>query len=140
MKIDPAVHQQGYGQNTPFSVNWPDPTSGMPNPWLNQATPDAIIPRVDILDTGSAIIYVYDLCGADGNRINLEVSASEVALTAPMAALTKYPDAAYIYQERQKGTYTRLLKPPANVDLDNLTADFENGILTLSFPKKALKT
>ncbi|MHB1042119.1 MAG: Hsp20/alpha crystallin family protein [Eubacteriales bacterium] len=43
--------------------------------------------------------------------------------------------AVYHYQERLKGNYARILAPPANVNTGELTANYENGILEVVFPK-----
>ena len=46
----------------------------------------------------------------------------------------------YLRRERRYGSFTRQLTLPMAVDTNNVTATFENGILTLEMPKKeALK-
>lgn len=137
MKSDPSI-QEGQGHSYPLMSGWPYFTSAMPNPWLGQSAVGTIMPRMDVIETDSSIVYIYDLAGTDGNQLNLEVSASEIALTAPVSASGKYSNASYIYQERPKGSYVRLLVPPAGVNLDEVKADFQNGILEVTFPKLSI--
>lgn len=139
MNIDPVI-QGNQSHSYPLMSGWPYFTSAMPSPWLGQSAAGTIIPRLDIIETDTAIIYIYELAGADGTQLNLEVSSSEVALTAPLAVANKYPNASYIYQERPKGSYTRIVMPPAGVNLDEVRADFQNGILEVTFPKHIKKS
>jgi len=139
MNIDPAG-RGNQGHSYPLMSGWPYFTSAMPNPWLGQNTMGTIIPKMDVIETDSSIIYIYDLPGADGSQLNLEVSESEVALTVPVAVTGKYSNASYIYQERPKGSYVRLLMPPAGVNVDEVKADFQNGIMEVVFPKLPKKS
>lgn len=134
MKIDPST-QENLSNSYPLMSGWPYYTSAMPNPWLGQNMTGTIIPRIDVIETDSSIVFIYDLAGVDGSQINLEVSSSEVAVAAPLATNAGHPNAYYIYQERPKGAYVRLLAPPAGVNLDEVKADFKNGILEVVFPK-----
>lgn len=96
----------------------------------------SVLPRVDILDTEAHVIYLFELPGAEPDKLSLEISPSEVALNAPMETTARFERAAFLYQERPKGTYARLLTPPPNVDLDNVSADYRYGLLEVRFPKK----
>jgi len=128
---DPSIQEE---QNSyPLMSGWPFSTSAMPNPWL-QNTTGTIIPRIDIIETDSSIVYIYDLAGTDGSRLNLEVSKYEINVAAPMIQ-SKQSNARYIYQERPKGQYERLLISPRNVNIDEVEADFKDGILEVKFPK-----
>lgn len=134
MKNEP-LNQGGQSNSYPLMSGWPYFTSAMPNPWLGQNAAGTIIPRMDIIETDSSIVYIYDLAGADGSQLNLEVSRTDVAITAPIGSSPRHPNATFIYQERPKGTYCRLLAPPAGVNTDEVSADFQNGILEVTFPK-----
>jgi len=131
MNNDPAIQEER--NSYPLMSGWPYPTSAMPNPWL-QNTAGTIIPKVDIIETDSSFIYIYDLAGADGSQLDLEVSELEIAVAAPMAQ-PQQSNARYIYQERPKGVYGRMLIPPKNVNIDEVKADFKDGVLEVKFPK-----
>ncbi|MDF9407300.1 MAG: Spore protein SP21 [Pelotomaculum sp. PtaB.Bin013] len=131
MNKDPSIQEE---QNSyPLMSGWPFSTSAMPNPWLQYVT-GTIIPKVDIIENDSSIIYIYDLAGADSSKLNLEVSEFEVVITAPVVP-SQQPNIQYIYQERPKGRYERILLPPKNVNIEGIKADFKDGILEVKFPK-----
>lgn len=134
MNSDPAIQEETHSY--PLMSGWPYMTSAMPDQRFGPQAVGTIIPRVDILETDSSVVYVCDLSGADSSQLNLEISALEIAIYAPLTTPAgKHPGAKYIYQERPVGSYTRLLAPPANVDLDEVKADFTNGLLEINFPK-----
>ncbi|OPY59099.1 MAG: Spore protein SP21 [Pelotomaculum sp. PtaU1.Bin035] len=135
MNSDPTILAEE-SHSYPLMSGWPYSTSAMPGPWFGQNPVGAIIPKVDIIETDSSVIYIFDLAGADSSKIELEISASEISIKAPVATPdNKHLNDRYIYQERPKGTYARLLAPPANVNLDEVKADFKDGILKVNFPK-----
>lgn len=101
------------------------------------SVPATIMPRVDIIDTGDQVVYLMDVAGADPDKLVLEISPSEVALSGPVS--DKIPQGTPLYAERPRGTYARLLALPRDVDHDGVTADLTNGVLVVRFNKKGTK-
>lgn len=139
MNSDPAI-QEEQNHSYPLTSGRPYMTSAMPDPLIGQK--GNMIPRVNIMETDSSIIYYCDLAGADGSKLSLEISALEITIHAPAPSpAAKHPNARYIYQERPGNSYARLLVTPANVDLDQVEANFNNnGILEIIFPKLSPKS
>ncbi|MDD3653091.1 MAG: Hsp20/alpha crystallin family protein [Desulfotomaculaceae bacterium] len=138
MNGDPVIQEE---QNSyPLMSGGPYMTSAMPNTLIGQK--GTVIPRVNIIETDSSIIYYCDLAGADGSKLNLEISKFETAINAPAPnPAEKHPNARYIYQERPNGYYARILVTPANVSIDEVEANFNNsGILEIIFPKLSPKS
>ncbi|CAN0468407.1 unnamed protein product, partial [Discosporangium mesarthrocarpum] len=42
----------------------------------------------------------------------------------------------YHFAERSYGKFSRSIRLPENTDMDNANADYSNGVLHLTFPKK----
>ena len=123
----------------PLMSGCPCSTSAMPNPWLGQAGAMNVIPKVDILENETSVVYLFEMAGADKSQLNLEVSKSEVAVSAPVAINARHNCSVRHYQERTSGNYARILATPPNVNTEDITANFENGILEVIFPKIDLK-
>ncbi len=94
----------------------------------------AVLPRVDVLETDAEFIYVFEVPGPEPDQINVEVSAREIALTGPES--TASPASRYHYLERPQGRYMRLLRTPPNVNTNDATARYRYGELELHLPKK----
>ncbi len=120
----------------PLMGGWSSSTSAMPNPWHERAIPNSTFPRVDILENESSVIYLFELPGADAQKLNLEVSATEIYLTAPLAIKKHYENARFIYRERPGSDYSRVLSIPRGAVIDDIKADYHNGILEVVIPKQ----
>jgi len=94
-----------------------------------------LVPRLDVLDTQEEVIYLLELPGTDEDRIDLEVSKTELLLSAPVIS-DQYDKAVFLYQERVPGSYYRQVAVPAQVNADQVQANYANGILEVRFPKK----
>lgn len=94
-----------------------------------------LVPRLDVLDTQEEVIYLLELPGTDEDRIDLEVSTSELLLSAPVIS-EQYDKAVFLYQERVPGSYYRQVAVPAQVDANQVQANYANGILEVRFPKR----
>lgn len=96
----------------------------------------SLIPRLDVLDTGVHIIYVFEIPGVDPDSLVLEVSEQELALKGKM--VNPAPRGFnYLHQERAAGDYIRLVTPPTNVDVENIAAEYKNGLLSVQFARKS---
>jgi len=118
-------------------INVVDTSFSTGQPSFHYSPAYTVQPRVDILDLDTHFVYLLDIAGADPEKVDLEISPAEIVINAPLALEPKYQKANILYQERPKGTYTRLLTLPPHIDLDNVSADFRNGILEVRLPKKA---
>lgn len=123
----------------PLMSGWPSFTSAMPNPWHERTVSNSTFPRVDIIENDSSIMYFFEIPGADAQRINLEVSATEIYLTAPLANNKHYENARFIYRERPGSDYSRVLSIPRSVVIDDIKADYRNGVLEVTLPKQKNK-
>ncbi|MEW6183913.1 MAG: Hsp20/alpha crystallin family protein [Bacillota bacterium] len=117
------------------------PTFVNPQMGVNMSTgvpawsfPANVTPRVDIIDTGNEIMYLMDMAGVDPDKLVLEISRTEVAVNGPLSE--KIPRGTIVYAERPRGSYTRILALPREVDSDQASADINNGVLMVRFPKR----
>jgi len=99
----------------------------------------AMSPPVDIVETDTQIIYIFDLPGVEADKANLEISSQEIAISASIESPAKY-NGRYLHQERIKGIYARILSAPPNVDIDKVNANFKNGLLEVFFPKNPVQS
>jgi HSP20 family protein len=106
-------------------------TSGV----VSWAVPPTVAPRVDIIDTGDAVVYLMDLAGVDTDKLFLEISPKQIAVTGPLSK--KIPQGAVLYGERSRGAYARVLALPRKLDSERATADMNNGLLIVRIPNNS---
>ncbi len=92
----------------------------------------ALMP-MDCLRTGDQFICKFDLPGIDAD--SLEVSAENNLLTVRAERRRDDPqDASYLVSERPAGTYSRQLVLGDGLQVDNIKAQYSDGVLTLTIP------
>jgi HSP20 family molecular chaperone IbpA len=96
----------------------------------------AVVPALtDISDQGDRYAIVTDLPGVSKETIELKVSGNTVDIRANTSASSERSDRAYLRRERIWSGFQRQIELPEPVRADDVTARFENGVLTVSVPK-----
>ena len=91
--------------------------------------------RVDIRETEKEFILDADLPGIKKDQINMEVNDDQLTISVVEDENKETKKEGYIYRERRYGTISRSF-PLTNIDADKITAAFENGMLSVTLPKK----
>ncbi len=92
----------------------------------------ALMP-MDCLRTGDQFVVRFDLPGIDAD--SLDVSAENQTLTVRAERTRHDPDdAAYLISERPSGAYSRQLVLGDGLAVDDIRADYRDGVLTLTIP------
>ena len=88
---------------------------------------------MDCLRTGDQFVCRFDLPGIDPE--SLEVSAENNTLTVRADRTRRDPeDSRYLVSERPSGTYSRQLVLGDGLAVDNIRAEYRDGVLTLTIP------
>ncbi len=95
----------------------------------------------DVVETEDGLKLTMELPGVDKNCINIELDEGYLTITASMNKSSEETNdnGKYIRKERQSGNYKRSFYVGKNITKEDIKAKFENGILTVSFPKKEIK-
>ncbi|PKM79148.1 MAG: hypothetical protein CVU88_07285 [Firmicutes bacterium HGW-Firmicutes-13] len=94
-------------------------------------------PPVDIMETTSEIIYIFEIPGADQNAVNVEIRQSSLFVEGQTELGIENEGVKFLYRERRSGIrYSRLLSVPQEVDQEQAAASIRNGLLMVRFPKR----
>ena len=94
--------------------------------------------KTDIRDTGDSYVLEAELPGFQKDEIKISVESDTLTLSAVHKEKTeeeKAKDGTYLRRERSTSSYEQKLDI-SNVDTSKLHAVYENGVLTLTMPKK----
>ena len=96
---------------------------------------DAGGPRTEIAETDNALEVSIELPGLD--RKDVDVSLTDNALTIKGEKKSERDEAkkGYHLTERSYGSFYRAIPLPSGVDTDKASAEFKNGVLTVTLPK-----
>ncbi|UER53268.1 Hsp20/alpha crystallin family protein [Kineosporiaceae bacterium SCSIO 59966] len=87
---------------------------------------------MDLYRSGDHFVMNVDLPGVDPGSIDLQVDGNTLTVRAER---TLHPeDAQWLAQERPAGTFMRQLNLGDGLDIDNIHASYEHGVLSLTIP------
>ncbi len=99
--------------------------------------------RMDVLDKGGNFEVKVDLPGIHKDDIHVGIEGALVSINAESKDSSETKDAngtngnRVLYSERYATRYARSFELPAEVTEEGADARFEDGVLTLSLPKRA---
>ena len=93
--------------------------------------------RTDIKDVGDKYVMESELPGFEKEDIKRDINGSYLTISAEHkdSKEEKDDEGKYIRRERTFGSYKRSFDI-SDVDTDNISAEYKNGILEIGLPKK----
>ena len=92
-------------------------------------------PSVDINESSDTFTINADLPGIKKSDIEVKIEENVLILTAERKIDKKNVNEKYHFSERRSGTFSRSFKLPKSVKEEKITADFDNGVLSINIPK-----
>jgi HSP20 family protein len=90
-------------------------------------------PSVDLYETGGAFVLTAELPGL--NRDDIEIHAEESRIVIRGERTGQVPCEQYHRVERGHGRFSRAFLLPEPIDIEAVTADLKDGLLTITLPK-----
>lgn len=113
---------------------WPVRKAGAENTTVLAA------PRLDIHEKDDAYVVTTDLPGVSKDDIHLSVEDGVLTIQAETQKESdEKKDGKVIRRERHYGSYLRRLSLGTDVQESDVSAEFKDGVLTISIPKHAPK-
>lgn len=96
-------------------------------------------PDIDIKDTGKEYLIKLDLPGIDKDKVNVKVENSQLTISGERKMENEETEeGGNVYRsERSFGSFTRSIPLPSDADSNQMTANSQNGVLTIHIPKLA---
>lgn len=96
-------------------------------------------PFMDVFEDGEQITVVTDLPGVKQKDIKIDISENTMEITAQFNEETEVEDKTFVRKERKYGKVNRTVSLPDRIKIDESSAKFENGVLTVTLPKLEMK-
>jgi len=93
-----------------------------------------LLPATDVYETPEAYVLMIDLPGVEKGTIQLRVENEELFIRAEVGPLHR-PDAVILHREHIADGYDRVFSLGNDVDMTNIDAQLENGVLTVKLLK-----
>ncbi len=93
-------------------------------------------PSVDIYETEHELVVKADLPEVDPKDLDIRVENNILTIRGERKFEKKVNEENYLRVERAYGSFARSFTLANSVNSDAIKADYQNGVLTLSIPKK----
>lgn len=94
-------------------------------------------PATDIIEQDRQYIVKIEMPGIGPEDVDLSVSGNAIVLKSEKQNKNEFKNDDYLRREMSYGSFSRVISLPLDADTDKADAAYENGILTVTVPKKA---
>lgn len=94
------------------------------------------VPAVDIKETENELILIADVPGMEMKDIDLSLENGTLTLRGERKFERAKDEGGWHRLERSYGTFERVFTIPETVNTEAVKADYKNGTLTITLPKK----
>ena len=91
---------------------------------------------MDIYENGDNLVLKAELPGINPDDVEIRVEDNTLYLKGERKFEKEVKEQNYHRVERSYGTFTRTFSLPNSVDADKVAANYKDGVLTLTMPKK----
>lgn len=113
---------------------------GMPSRWEHPlwqrfAAFEKGMPKVDVIDRDAEVVVRAEVPGFEREELDVSVTDGAVTIKGDHREESKEEEGEYFHSEISRGSFTRTVALPGEIDADKAAASFKNGILELTLPK-----
>ena len=123
--FDTLFHRAWLG---PFRELWPGETR------FDEAF-DLGTPRVDLIDREEEILVRAEIPGVDKKDLEVDLTDRQLRIKGVHRREETKEEGELICSEIAHGAFSRTVRLPAELDVDNTNAEFKDGILEIHLPK-----
>lgn len=92
------------------------------------------VPAVDIYETADEYVILAEMPGCDPKGIEVQYVEGELSIYGRVNP-RPIPERGWLEREFEVGDYGRVFNVTESIDQERISADYEQGILTLRLPK-----
>jgi HSP20 family protein len=93
-------------------------------------------PAVDVSETADKVVIKAEVPGMDAKNIDISLSGEVLTIKGEKKSEREEKKENYHLVERSYGSFSRAVRLPAAVDADKIEANYKQGVLTITCPKK----
>jgi HSP20 family protein len=101
--------------------------TGLPTHWS---------PSVDVFETDEEFVLTAELPGVERKQIDLQVKDQTLLLKGKRNSGAEVSQQVFHRLERPSGVFERRFSLPADIDAEKIHANLNEGVLTVTLPKK----
>ena len=133
MRLIPYINNSLTPSTNRFFEEFLDGFSFISSP---SADREHFVPSVDIIEKDGNLILHAELPGMTEKEIDLKLEGNTLTLKGEKKMENEDKKSNYHRLESFHGSFTRSFRLPDSVDFERIKAEYKNGVLTVTIPKK----
>ena len=97
-------------------------------------------PSLDVVESDRQVTVKAEVPGVDLKDLDITISGNVLTLTGKKSDSTEQKGDSWYHSERRFGTFQRSIQLPSYVDIEKVSAEHSNGVLTIRLEKLASAT
>ena len=93
------------------------------------------VPAAELTEADDALHLKLEVPGMSAEDLDIQVMADRVAITGERKSETKSEEDGRTRSEFRYGKFSRVIPLPVEIENNNVTAEYKDGILNLTLPK-----
>ena len=106
------------------------------SPLLSETMRTSLLPRLNISETDNKYFIEAELPGVKQNDLELKLDNNILVIKGKSEESKESKERNYFMRERYYGSFQRSLTLPNNINENDITANFKDGILNIEITKK----
>ena len=111
---------------------------GFPRPGTDGETAEGWVVPMDVLMEGENVLVQASLPGVDPKDIQVTIEDGVLTIRGKTAEEREHRN-GYMLRERRTGSFYRSIRLPDSVDAEKAEPTYENGVISIAFPKLEAK-
>jgi len=92
-------------------------------------------PSLDLIENDNNFVVKAELPGFSPENVDIRVEGNVLTLRGEFKDESEKQEAEYHVRERRQSSFARSVTLPVPINADKASAEFDNGVLTLTLPK-----
>ncbi|MGB5224599.1 MAG: Hsp20/alpha crystallin family protein [Arenicellales bacterium] len=118
-----------------FTADWMHPSKWELPDWAQMGQLELKVPKMDIVDRDDDVLVRADLPGVTKDDIDVSLTDNTITVKGSTSEEKKEEKGDYYRSETMKGTFSRTMSLPSDVDGSKANSTFKDGVLEVVVPK-----
>lgn len=92
-------------------------------------------PTLDVSESDTAVVVRAELPGVDPKDLDITVTGDRLTIAGEKKETVEKKDRDVFHRESRYGSFSRTVPLPATVDQQDVSAEYTNGVLTVTLKK-----
>lgn len=94
------------------------------------------MPTLDVAENEKSVAVRAELPGIDPKDLDITVTSDRLTISGEKKETSERKERDYCHRESRYGSFTRTVPLPAGVDPQQVSAEYDNGVLTVTLQKQ----